>query len=55
MVTFNMDDFSRIYSAMVLPCNADESINWDSLRRLVDRQIGDGVEGFFIARMRRVK
>ena len=47
MVTFDRSDFTRIYSAMVLPCNADESINWDSLRRLVDRQIEDGVEGFY--------
>lgn len=47
MVKFDRSDFDRIYSAMVLPCNADESINWDSLRRLVDRQIEEGVEGFY--------
>lgn len=47
MVNFDRSDFTRIYSALVLPCNDDESINWDSLRRLVDRQIEDGVEGFY--------
>lgn len=47
MVSFNPGDFTRIYSALILPCNADESINWESLRALVDRQIADGVEGFY--------
>ena len=47
MVSFDRSDFTRIYSALVLPCNEDESINWESLRRLVDRQIEDGVEGFY--------
>ena len=47
MVKFDRADFTRIYTALVLPCNADESINWDSVRRLVDRQIEDGVEGFY--------
>lgn len=47
MVSFDHGDFTRIYSALVLPCNADESVNWDSLRKLVDRQIADGVEGFY--------
>lgn len=47
MVSFDRSDFTRIYSALVLPCNDDESVNWESLRRLVDRQIEDGVEGFY--------
>lgn len=47
MVNFDRSDFTRIYTALVLPCNEDESINWESLRRLVDRQIEDGVEGFY--------
>ena len=47
MVNFDRSDFTRIYTALVLPCNEDESINWESLRRLVDRQIADGVEGFY--------
>lgn len=47
MVSFDPADFTRIYSALVLPCNADESVNWDSLRALVERQIADGVEGFY--------
>lgn len=47
MVTFDSSDLARIYSALILPCNADESINWDSLRQLVDRQIAYGVEGFY--------
>lgn len=47
MVTFNSSDFTRIYSALVLPCNEDESLNCSALRQLVEREIEDGVEGFY--------
>ena len=47
MVKFDLSDFTRIYSALVLPCNADESINFESLKQLVERQLADGVEGFY--------
>lgn len=47
MVSFCVSDFSRIFSALILPCNPDESVNYSALRQLVDRQIADGVEGFY--------
>lgn len=47
MVSFDRADFTRIYSALILPCNQDESINYDALRQLVERQLADGVEGFY--------
>ena len=47
MVKFDVTDFTRIYSALVLPCNEDESINFESLKQLVERQLADGVEGFY--------
>lgn len=47
MVKFNPADFTRIYSALVLPCNEDESINFEALKQLVERQLADGVEGFY--------
>ena len=33
----------RLYFTMMLLCNEDESINWEPLCRLVDRQNEDGV------------
>ena len=47
MVNFELSDFTRIYSALILPCNEDESINFDALKQLVERQLADGVEGFY--------
>lgn len=41
------DRLKRIYSALILPTNADESVNYDALRRLVRMQLADGVEGFY--------
>lgn len=42
-----IDRLKRIYSALILPANADESVNYDALRRLVRMQLADGVEGFY--------
>ena len=42
-----IDRLKRIYSALILPTNADESVNYDALRRLVRMQLADGVEGFY--------
>ena len=40
-------DFARIWSALITPTRADESLNLDALEQIVDRQIQDGVEGFY--------
>lgn len=40
-------DFARIWSALITPTRADESLNLDALEEIVDRQIKDGVEGFY--------
>lgn len=39
--------FARIWSALITPTRADESLNLDALEQIVDRQIQDGVEGFY--------
>ncbi len=40
-------DFARIWSALITPTRADESLNLDALEEIVDLQIKDGVEGFY--------
>ena len=47
MVNVKPEQFSRIWSALLTPTNADESINFDALEKVVDLQIKDGVEGFY--------
>lgn len=47
MVTFDPADFNRIYAALILPCAADEEVNYSALRQLVERELADGVEGFY--------
>lgn len=42
-----IEHLKRIYSALVLPANPDESVNYDALRRLVELQLSDGIEGFY--------
>lgn len=39
--------FERIFSALVTPMHADESIDYNTLSKLVDTQLGRGVEGFY--------
>ena len=36
-----------IFSALVTPMRADESVNPDALRRLVRAELAEGVEGFY--------
>lgn len=47
MVTTKPQDFKRIWSALITPTNADESVNYHALEQVVDAQIADGVEGFY--------
>lgn len=47
MVNVNKSDFNRLWSALLTPMRADESVNYEALERIVDRQIAEGVEGFY--------
>ena len=47
MVTVKPDQFRRIWSALITPTRADESVNYEALEEIVDRQIQDGAEGFY--------
>jgi N-acetylneuraminate lyase len=47
MVSIKPEQFRRIWSALITPMNADESINYTALERIVELQIQDGVEGFY--------
>lgn len=40
-------DQPRIFSALIVPMNADESIDYHSLDELVEWQLQNGVEGFY--------
>lgn len=42
-----IDRLKRIYSALLVPFRADESVDYDALRRLVRMQLADGIEGFY--------
>ena len=44
MVTQSLE---RIYSALITPMKPDESIHYDILPELIERQLSDGVEGFY--------
>ena len=35
-----------IYSALITPMHADESVNYDMLAQLVQYELAQGVEGF---------
>lgn len=48
MVKFNRSDLTRIYSALIVPFNEDESVNYDALRDLVEMELRSGVEGFYV-------
>lgn len=39
--------FERIFSALVTPMHSDESVDYGTLSKLVDSQLGRGVEGFY--------
>ncbi len=47
MVGNSQYDLARIFSALILPCKEDESVNYSAIADLVEMQIGDGVEGFY--------
>ncbi|HMS37367.1 MAG TPA: dihydrodipicolinate synthase family protein [Arachnia sp.] len=42
-----VNDLARIFSALVTPTRADESVDHDVLADIVDEQIARGVEGFY--------
>lgn len=48
MLSYKKSDFTRIYSALMVPFHADESVNYEALRQLVEREIKEGVEGFYV-------
>ena len=41
------DKLKVIYSALVTPFNEDESLNEEAIRKLVEFELGNGVEGFY--------
>lgn len=43
----NIDRLKKIYSALITPMRADESINYDALAQIIEMQISDGGEGFY--------
>lgn len=47
MVSSNIDQFGKVFSALITPMNADESVNYDALTELVGMQVERGVEGFY--------
>jgi N-acetylneuraminate lyase len=48
MLSIDRSDFTRIYSALMVPFNEDESVNFKALGQLVEREIREGVEGFYV-------
>ena len=42
-----MSDLERIFSALVTPTRADDSIDLDVLAEVVEEQLARGVEGFY--------
>jgi N-acetylneuraminate lyase len=47
VATKDYSRFERIFSALVTPMHNDESIDYGTLSKLVDSQLGRGVEGFY--------
>jgi len=47
MVNVKQEQFAKIWSALITPTKADESVNYEALERIVELQIQDGVEGFY--------
>lgn len=43
----NQAELQKIFSALIIPMNEDQSINYAALRELVRQQMKDGVEGFY--------
>lgn len=47
MVNFDSGKLARIWSALIVPMDEQEAVNFDVLDRLLEAQIADGVEGFY--------
>lgn len=47
MVSGKGQDLQRIFSALIVPMNPDEGINFAALDELIEAQLKDGVEGFY--------
>ena len=43
-----MNDMNGIFTALLTPFNADGSINFDSLRKLIEFNIESGINGFYV-------
>lgn len=41
-------ELEKIYSALIVPMNDDQSINYENLSRIVKLEMQDGVEGFYV-------
>lgn len=48
MVNTKKADFGKIWSALLTPMKSDESVNYDALEKIIELQIKDGVEGFYV-------
>ena len=47
MVNVQPEQFRKIWSALITPTKEDESVNYEALEQIVERQIQNGVEGFY--------
>ena len=43
-----MDKFKGLFSALLTPFNEDSSINFDSLEKLVEFNLQNGIDGFYV-------
>ena len=48
MVKEEYAPLKKLFSALITPTHSNEEVNYDALRRLVELQLGDGVEGFYL-------
>ena len=44
----NLDKFKDLFTALLTPFNDDESINFDALEQLVEFNINNGINGFYV-------
>lgn len=47
MVTARVQDYARIWSALITPMDGDERLDLAALAQIVELQLRDGVEGFY--------
>ena len=40
-------DLNKIFAALITPVNEDESLNEEALRKLIEFELENGVEGFY--------